>query len=224
MVHDGHRERLRKKAENGVLETHERLELFLFGVLPRVNTNETAHRLLDRFGGITGLFGASIDRLRSVEGIGNTAALSIRNLSGLTREYMLGLCHTSELLTCEFELYKYLCALFAGSCHEKAYMLMFSDKNKYLGYKLLGEGTTAGVHVVSRHALLYALKCGAKSVIIAHNHPDGVSCPSDADIESSWKLNVKFQNAGIAVREYFVVADGRCIPFSDKVKKWRKND
>ena len=40
-IHDGHRERLRKKFRHSEVEDHELLELFLFATLPRINTNET---------------------------------------------------------------------------------------------------------------------------------------------------------------------------------------
>ena len=52
MIHDGHRERLRKKFCQGALEDHELLELLLFYSIPRCNTNETAHELLLRFGSL----------------------------------------------------------------------------------------------------------------------------------------------------------------------------
>ena len=52
-THDGHRIRMREKLESGNLADlpeHEQLEILLFSVIPRGNTNEIAHELLKKFG------------------------------------------------------------------------------------------------------------------------------------------------------------------------------
>ena len=61
--HEGHRARLKKRFlhDNGEsMEGHELLELLLFYVIPRRNTNEIAHALLSRFGKLADVFSASV--------------------------------------------------------------------------------------------------------------------------------------------------------------------
>lgn len=51
--HEGHRERMRNKYVNKgieVFEQHEILEMLLFYAIPRKNTNDIAHRLLEACG------------------------------------------------------------------------------------------------------------------------------------------------------------------------------
>ena len=50
--HEGHRKRIIQKLETGALLDHELLEIMLFSMLPRRNTNDIAHRLLQKFGSI----------------------------------------------------------------------------------------------------------------------------------------------------------------------------
>ncbi len=83
-IHKNHRKRLRERFERegaDSFELHELLELFLFDAIPRVNTNPIAHRLLDRFGDLDGVFSASKEELMSVKGIGERAAEYIINAS-----------------------------------------------------------------------------------------------------------------------------------------------
>ena len=64
-LHDGHRQRckqrfLRTGAEG--FDDHQLLELLLFYAIPRQDTNETAHRLIQRFGSLQGVLHAAPDR------------------------------------------------------------------------------------------------------------------------------------------------------------------
>lgn len=76
-IHKNHRKRLRERFErDGALsfESHELLELFLFDVIPRSNTNPTAHRLLDKFGSLYGVFSAPKCELVKIRGVGSRTA------------------------------------------------------------------------------------------------------------------------------------------------------
>ena len=63
-------------AENGFenYRPHEVLEQLLFHVIPRANTNETAHALLDRFGSLENVLDAEPAELTEIPGIGIKAA------------------------------------------------------------------------------------------------------------------------------------------------------
>ena len=66
-IHQGHRERLRQKfLEHGLdtLPDVNALELLLFYAVPRQDTNPIAHRLLDAFGSLPGVFDASLEDLQ----------------------------------------------------------------------------------------------------------------------------------------------------------------
>ena len=93
MTHDGHRERLKKRflSSPDSFEDHELLEMILFYSIPRKNTNETAHKLLKKFGSIKGILDASIESLMTVDDIGPNSALYIKAISKLLF-YLLGNC------------------------------------------------------------------------------------------------------------------------------------
>ena len=73
-LHSGHRDRMRTRFRiaNSIdgFEEHEVLEMLLYNIIPRVNTNETAHRLLSRFGNIRSVLSADVTELCKVEGVG----------------------------------------------------------------------------------------------------------------------------------------------------------
>ncbi len=82
-LHAGHRSRLRKRAaENGLdsFEPHEAVELLLFESLPRVNTNETAHRLLRASGSLKALLRERPEKLMQQRGVGKASARLITSV------------------------------------------------------------------------------------------------------------------------------------------------
>ena len=72
-LHDGHRQRKRQQfLSHGPqsMADHELLELALFYAIPRRDTNETAHRLLEQFGSLDRVLTAPEQELEQVEGVG----------------------------------------------------------------------------------------------------------------------------------------------------------
>lgn len=70
-VHDGHRARMRDKIRKGGLgsfQQHEILEYLLFSFVPRKDTNEIAHALIDKFSSLSGVLNASEEDLEKVSG------------------------------------------------------------------------------------------------------------------------------------------------------------
>ena len=70
-IHEGHRKRLRQRFDQVGLDgfsEHEILELILFQVIPRRDTNPLAHELINHFGNLAEVLDASKDELIQVPG------------------------------------------------------------------------------------------------------------------------------------------------------------
>ena len=79
--HKGHRQRLKNRFINnglGSFEPHNILELLLFFSIPRRDTNDTAHLLLEKFGSLSGVFDAPFSELVKVRGISVSSATLIK--------------------------------------------------------------------------------------------------------------------------------------------------
>ena len=80
-VHAGHRQRMKEMfLKNGFegFSEHQILEMVLFYSCPRIDTNEIAHNLIDRFGGLCGVFDASVDDLVAIGRISLNSAVLIK--------------------------------------------------------------------------------------------------------------------------------------------------
>ncbi|MBF0190444.1 MAG: hypothetical protein HQL99_04760 [Magnetococcales bacterium] len=90
-LHHGHRQRLRRRfLEEGLegFEDHQVLELLLFNVLPRQDTNALAHLLLKRFGGLSAALEADPSDLAAIPGVGEAAAAFLSLIPPVTRRYL----------------------------------------------------------------------------------------------------------------------------------------
>ena len=218
-MHTGHRERLRNKLLKGEIEPHELLELILFNALPRVNTNNIAHELINKCGSVSAVFNAQPSKLMEVEGIGATAATYIHAIGKMMGVCAIDSCDTKLLFTSERELTKYTSGLFIGESVEKTYMLMFTDKGKFLGHDKIGEGFYFVNQLHIYDAVARAERQKAKRIVVVHNHPSGIAVPSDTDIATSRHMDIAFSSIGAKIDRHCIVANNDLIDFTDKVRE-----
>ena len=214
-LHDGHRDRLRLRFEKeggDAFASHELLELLLFYAIPRRDTNDLAHRLLEQFQTLDGVFGASLDELMKVEGIGRNTAIYIKTLNSVQRAREMEQRVSYKYYDTVDKIKDFLIPQFASLTEEHLYMLMFDGKMRLLDCKLLAKGSVSTLSVNMRSMLKAALDKNAVSVILAHNHPDGVAIPSQQDLLSTSSYTACFETLGVALLQHYVVVGRACTP------------
>ena len=210
-IHAGHRDRLRKRfLMHGidVFEEHEILELLLFYVIPRKNTNVIAHKLLNEFGSIPGIMEAPFSSLKIVEGIGENVACFIKLILTMVRVYMerketgQGKRPSMENLTDK------LSRKFLGRQEEMIAIILLDAKCKILYEGIVSKGTFNRVELHVRKIVELIVLFDAALILIGHNHPSGVATPSQEDIVTTKKLEYLFRTMNIKLIDHIIVADG----------------
>ena len=214
-IHDGHRDRMRDKLiKNGeeVLHDHEILEMLLYHSVPRKDTNELAHRLIEHFGSLSGVFSASVDALSEIEGVGRNTAVLIKLVSSVNRRAAIGEMDKSEKYDTLEKLGKLMVNYFVGAEVEKTYLVLLDNSMRLIDIVLLGEGTVNESPFPVRRLVEEAVRKNASCVLLAHNHPNGLPVPSGSDIEFTHQLDNLLSMIGIPLLESIVVASGRYAP------------
>ncbi len=209
-MHEGHRERMREKyLQNGInaLAPHEVLELLLFFSQPRVNTNETAHRLLETFRSFSGVLDADIESLCSVDGVGKNSALLLHLIKDCFNLYAFGKQEKLPELDTATDAGLYALRVVGDQTREGFYVMCLDNQRRVLSMKQVAEGSTYRVMIDTRKVVEYALQQKAFSVILVHNHPMGMIEPSDTDIGLTRRLQEAFQLLGISVIDHIIVGD-----------------
>ncbi|MBQ7953893.1 MAG: DNA repair protein RadC [Clostridia bacterium] len=208
----GHRRRVMEKVfKYGVdaLYEHEFLELCLFYVYKRCDTNHLAHALLDKFGNLDSVCNATEKELMSVEGIGPAAAEFIKIIPHIARGYSL---HTSsrkrKIYKTNESIYKRCLALVKGEKKEVAYVLCFDNKRHLIKEVKIGEGTAGSVHMDPRKIVDAVANTSTTSVMICHNHPSGVSSPSQQDFMVTKSIKDLLKPLEIRLIDHIAITDG----------------
>jgi len=217
-LHAGHRARLRRRfLDEGLdaFEDHQVLELLLFHAIPRRDTNELAHLLLQRYGSFSAVLEADPVDLSRTAGIGDAAATLLSLVPGLTRRYAVDRTRQERnTLTTSEQAAAFLVPFMAGRTEEVFYVVCLDTQCRVIVPALIVEGLPDRAHVEPRQAVEAALRHRAHSVILAHNHPTGQARPTTADHRATQALVTAFGAIGIAVRDHLIVAGEQWYSFS----------
>lgn len=211
-VHDGHRQRIKERFLAEGLDNfadHEVLELLLFYCIPRQDTNELAHALIDQFGSLSQVLDTGIDELKTVKGIGDNAALFLKLIPAVGRYY-----DVDRTMRCDEPLLntdacgQYLLSKFRGRCKETVFLLCLDAKCKVLCCPMIGEGGINSAGVPVRRVVEAALGANATTAVLAHNHPSGIALPSHEDIVTTRRIAAALNTVDVTLADHVVVADG----------------
>ncbi len=226
MIHEGHRHRLRNKFifSSKCLEDHELLELLLFFSIPRRNTNETAHYLLERFGSLRGICDASLPSLKQVQGVGTLSAVLIKVVAEFISRYNLSAVEYEKTpLESHSALRRYLTALFVGTDTETCYLLLFDRHRRIISTTLLSTGTSSTTILPMQKIAELVTDCRPSFAVLAHNHPGGKTSPSHEDIYATNILRQFLQPLDIQLIDHFIVVGDACVPISNESKAYLYN-
>jgi DNA repair protein RadC len=89
--------------------------------------------------------------------------------------------------------------------HEVFSIVFCDTRHGVIKYEEMFRGTIDGASVYPREVVKAALACNAAAVIVAHNHPSGVSEPSLADQAITRRLKDALELVDIRVLDHLVV-------------------
>lgn len=166
-------------------------------------------RLYDRYSSLLAIMGQEAEDIAAVSALPESAAVMPKLLAyiasrRITDGFELGRVHTEQ------EICQYLMGLFLGLSVETVYMLTLDGDGRVMGCEYMGEGTVNSSDVMPRRIIECAVRRGANSIIIAHNHPGGSPEPSSDDIAATSALVLITASAGVKLAAHYVVSGGDC--------------
>lgn len=216
--HAKHRQRLRERFLSTGLEgfqDHEILELALFYVYSRRDTNPIGHALIERFGSLSGVLDAPVEALRRVPGVGPQAAVFLKLLPALFARYESSKYDGVTAIGSPQPPADYILPRFIGKTDELVYLLALDAKHKVLFADFIHRGSVNAVEINTRRICEIALSYQSTCVVLAHNHPSGLAVPSEEDMMTTQALEKTLLSMGVTLMDHIVVADGDYVSFAE---------
>ncbi len=204
----GHRKRLKEKfLKSGFTGFHdyEIIELVLFQAIPRQDVKLLAKSLLNHFGNIEAIFKASDKELKTIKGCGDTVCYTLKLFSEtglvIAREQL----NQAPLLAQWSELSNYLRLKLAHLTHEEFHVLFLNAKCYLIDDMKVFRGTVNKSAIYPREIIKHALEVGATSLVLAHNHPSGLTNPSHDDIDITHHISQAAEIMDIKLVDHIII-------------------
>ena len=217
-LHDGHRERLKARFLSQGLsgfEDHNILELLLFYSIPRSDTNEIAHTLLNEFKSLSAVFDAPVEELCKIKGISTHSATLIKLIPEMLSAYYTDKTKSMQVINSVVEAGKYFVPRFYGKNNEEVLVLLLDDKKQIIKCEKLFEGTVNSAPITAKKVVAAAINSNATAVILAHNHPTGIALPSRSDIVATERIYNALKLINVDLCDHVVVSGDDCVSMVD---------
>lgn len=215
----GHRRRVRHKLLNDcgdAMLDYELIEALLFGAIPRRDIRDLSKYIMSKFpGGIYGLFNASINQLKSIDGLGDSSIALLLCVRSIINRYISDTVRGSNVLANWQAVLEYLRLTMNNTAHESLRVIYLNKKHEIID-DILDSGTVDKVHVYDREIVKHALEKGAASIIISHNHLSSDPSPSSSDIAATKKLIGSCNVFSIHLIDHIIIANGGYFSFREQ--------
>lgn len=214
-IHDRPMEKLVERGREA-LSDEELLAILIGSGSRNKNALEIADGIMRQRRDRTWLIKATVDELKSYEGIGMSK--SCRIIAGI--ELGIRLARSDSFYEISLNTPKtvanYLRSLFAGEDRELLCVLFLDSKNKPFGKEIVSIGTLNKTMVHPREVYKAAIRSGACSILISHNHPSGDPKPSDEDIAVTKRLDYVGKVVGIPLLDHIIMGRGDFVSLKEK--------
>lgn len=194
----------------------ELLAIFLRTGLPGIDAVSLAQKLLQQFGSLRELIGASQREFCAANGLGPAKYVQLQASIEMARR-----CLTQELQQKQTVQHaavaKQLALTELGAEPNEVFAALWLDnQHQLLKFQRLFQGSIAQASVHPRVVVQSGLAVNAAAVILCHNHPSGVTEPSTADIQITAQLREALLLFDIRILDHLVVGGNQVCSMTER--------
>lgn len=201
------REKLLKQGP-AALSDAELLAIFLRTGVAGKSAVDLARHLLQRFGGLRQLLAADQATFSNELGLGPAKFAQLQATLEMSRRYLAENMNRQSALESPTAVRRYLQSMLRHEEHEVFGCLFLDTKHQPIGFEILFRGSIDSATVHPCEVVKRALARNAAALILAHNHPSGISDPSHADRALTKRLKEALDLVDIRVLDHFIVGEG----------------
>lgn len=208
------REKLLKHGPK-TLSDRELLAVFLNTGTQQKSVFVIADELLTHYPSLGALLNASPVELCHRDGIGTAKAAKLQAILELCRRYLWEQAREQPVTKTSAALKEYLWICLKYQQRETFACLLLTPQLRVMHYEELFYGTLTQVPVYPREIVKLALKYNAHAVVLGHNHPDGTSTPSVADIVITQQIQQALSTVDILLIDHIIMSAKGSYSFAE---------
>lgn len=177
---------------------------------------DLGRHLIQHFGDLRGVFGADKQEFCRLRGLGEAKYVQLHAALEIGRRYLAEQVQRGDILVSSQVTRDYLNMKLGHLPYEVFACLFLDNQHQVIHLEEMFRGTLDGASVYPREVVKRALQLDAKALIFAHNHPSGISEPSQADRLMTGKLQQALDLVDIRVLDHFIIGDGEPVSFAER--------
>lgn len=193
----------------------------LLAILLRVgvkgeNAVQVGQRLLQDFGGLTGLHRADFQDVVAKHGLGPAKAAQIKAAIELGNRLRLEAPDERPAVHSPADAAALVQYEMSALEQEEMRVILLDTRNRVLGIKQVYKGSTNSSQVRVNELFKDAIRASAVSIVIIHNHPSGDPTPSPDDVAVTRVIVQAGKLLDIEVIDHLVIGRGRFVSLKDR--------
>jgi len=213
-----HRSRLRDRfIHQGIngLQPYEIIELFLTFVIPQKDVKPAAKEAIDKFGTIKGFFDADEKELSQIPFFKDKALALRKFIKEISLLYYKQQAEQIPITQSKEELINYCKAKLGFQPNEEFWIISLDSKNAIMKENLISKGLSDKTPVYPKQVIEKAMKNGASSILLLHNHPNGNPQASEQDITITKAIEIPARVLNISIYDHIIVAEDKHFSFKE---------
>lgn len=167
--------------------------------------------------GILGLLHLSMAEYTKIKGIGQVKAIQLSCIGELSRRIWKKAARSGmPALKDPKGIAEYCMEDMRHLEQEQVRALFFDTKQHLLGESLLSKGTVNASVISPREIFKEALRCGAVTLVLVHNHPSGDPSPSREDELITRRVQEAGKILGIFLLDHVIIGDTTFISLRER--------
>jgi len=215
----GHRKRVRAKFLSSLgkeLHEYELLEILLFSAFPRQDAKPLAKKLLAKFGSISAIISADIEIIKTIEGVGESAVVSIKIVAEIINRVLKDRAKIKPVLDNWQAVTNHATAALADLNYE-VFRVLFLNKNfQLIEDELLGIGENDHVQISIKSIVKKSLLLHSSAIILLHNHPTSSLQASASDIKTTNEIMAALKPLNITIIDHLIVGKTGIFSFKQE--------
>lgn len=198
------------------LSNAELLAIFLRTGTQGVTAVQLAMQLLNDFGSLNTLMSSELDTFCQKKGLGVAKYTQLQAVLELSRRYLEEELKRPAQFNSAADTKYFLTSKLQHETREVFAVLLLDSQHQLIRYEAVFKGGISSANVYPGELVKLALSNNAAAIVLAHNHPSGISEPSLADQQITDRIKKAMALVDIKVLDHIVVGRGECTSFAQR--------